>query len=45
LLSEVGPLLALMRTVNAQLAYCEGEIVSTVAQGEPPRVAHGEPVW
>jgi len=25
-LSEVGPLLALMRTVNAQLAYCEGEI-------------------
>lgn len=26
LLSEVGPLLALMRTVNAQLAYCEAEI-------------------
>jgi transposase len=26
LLSEGGPLLALMRTVNAQLAYCEGEI-------------------
>ena len=25
-LSEVGPLLALMRTVNAQLAYCEAEI-------------------
>ena len=26
MLSEVGPLLALMRTVNAQLAYCEAEI-------------------
>ena len=26
LLSEVGPLLALMRPVNAQLAYCEAEI-------------------
>jgi transposase len=26
LLSEVGPLLALMRTLNAQLAYCETEI-------------------
>jgi transposase len=26
LLSQVGPLLALMRTVNAQLAYCEAEI-------------------
>ena len=36
LLSQVGPLLALMRTVNTQLAYCETEIEHVSARD--PRV-------
>jgi hypothetical protein len=31
LLSAVGPLLALMRTVNAQLAYCEARSSTSVS--------------